>query len=298
MTAPRSTPKLEVIQRWMMSIITHPQGVVAGISSNPVREEMDVGLENIETVINPSQACSSIERLSVYGNAYLARLLECLEAEFPATQHAVGPDAFKAFAFGYLQQYPPTSYTLNMLGQFFPSYLAQSRPPCESSARVSLWTDFLIELAALERLYSEVFDGPGEERVSLLSTEMLRSIPAENWGEIRLITSASLRLFSASFPVHDYITSVRHGQEIPPPEPREIWLVVNRRNYIVRRQSVTQLQWRLLQVLQQQFPLGKAIEQTCSESDAPADELMLELGNWFQSWMVAGYFRGITDSAD
>ena len=86
-TEPRN---LNRIQQWMQSVITHPDGVVGGIESDGARRQIDVATENIEQVITPSQTLTSIERLEIYGNAYYARLLECLHDEYPALVHALG----------------------------------------------------------------------------------------------------------------------------------------------------------------------------------------------------------------
>ena len=62
--------QLDQIQRWMMSVISHPDGIVSGIESEDAQREVSVSTEQIEQVITRSRQCSSIERLQVYGNAY------------------------------------------------------------------------------------------------------------------------------------------------------------------------------------------------------------------------------------
>lgn len=283
---------LDVLQRWMLSIISHPGGVDEGINSIQAQREIEVHPDQLDEVISPSQKCTSRERLAVYGNAYFTRLLECLQAEYPAVDHAVGEDAFRSFVAGYLKDYPPGSYTLNALGQFFPAYLAQTKP----SSQVELgWEDFIIELAIVERLFSDVFDGPGEEGQQLLSEETIRAVPPEKWGEMRLITADSLRLCPCQFPVHEYISSVRNARTPEFSTPAPTWLVVHRVDYVVRRQAVSEVAWRLLRGLQQRQPLRAAIELAMNETDTEFDVLISELGTWFRDWTVAGYFQGIEE---
>src|SRR5437016_4065691 len=126
--------ELSHIQRWMQSVIMHPDGVVAGISSDAAREHIDLGPEDVGQVIARSAALTSIERLQIYANAYYARLFECLHEEFPALLQALGDETFDAFALGYLQKYPSRSYTLCNLGRDFPRYLAETRPRDESDS--------------------------------------------------------------------------------------------------------------------------------------------------------------------
>jgi hypothetical protein len=320
MTTP--SPHLPVLQRWLLEVITHPQGIEAGVASDAAQGQIGIPLNQLDQIILPSRACSSVERLAVYGNAYFARLMECLREEFPAFHHAVGDDACGAFAFGYLQRHPPGSYTLSDLGRCFPAYLADSRPRDEEHAFASplsppncdpgneaavrgegadhegggekpSWMDFLIDLATLERTYSEVFDGPGEEGLPLLAAEQLQAIPPENWERITLETSASLRLLPLRFPAHEYITAVRHNQTAVVPEPAPTWLAVSRREYIVRRQPLTLVQFRLLRALQQKTPLAAAIEQGIANEDMSLDYLARNLQRWFRDWTAAGYFRAL-----
>ncbi|WP_437223424.1 putative DNA-binding domain-containing protein [Planctomicrobium sp. SH661] len=284
---------LDVVQRWMLSVITHPHGIATGMASPLAREQIDLHADQLESVIDRSLACTSEERLAIYSHAYFARLIECLEAEFPAVRQAVGDEAFRAFAAGYLKEHPPASYTLNTLGSRFPDYLADTRPNGKVEHGQPEWIDFVIELARLERLYSEVFDGPGEESLPLLAAETLQSVPAEEWEEIRLETSPSLRLVQFQFPVHEYITAVRQQLPLPSLKLRESWLAVNRRDFIVRRRTLSQPQWILLQRLQSGDTLGAAIEQSLMLSSITFEELARELGNWFRDWAAAGYFRGL-----
>ena len=160
---PRS---LDQLQRWMQSVITHPAGIEAGVMSDSSREASEVGAGRLDEVVLPSQRLSSADRLRVYGNAYFARLLECLRAEFPAMVKALGEEAFEGLAFGYLLKHPSCSDTLTRLAATLPEYLEETRPPRESlesgvdsnEETAPDFADFLIDLARLERTYSEVFD--------------------------------------------------------------------------------------------------------------------------------------------
>ena len=129
---------LEQIRRWMQAVIVHPLGVEQGIASDDARQHVDVDAAGIERVVTRSKALSAVERLGIYGYAYYARLLECLKEEFPAVLHAVGEEAFDAFALGYLQKYPSRSYTLFELGANFPAISGRDAP--DASIRpTTLW---------------------------------------------------------------------------------------------------------------------------------------------------------------
>lgn len=286
---------LEQIERWMQAVIMHPDGIAAGIDSADARREIDITASDIEDVVEPSRQLSSIDRLRVYGNAYYARLLECLRDEFPALLQAVGEEAFDALAFGYLQACPSKSYTLARLGAMFPGYLSETRPAKEESTSGADWPAFMIDLATLERTYSEVFDGEGVEGKNLLSADDLLSVPPARWEHVRLETVPCLRLLEFQFPVHEYATAVKQGKSAEMPDPRPTYLAISRRDYIVRRWELDALEYRLLWLIVSGETIGKALEGLAAanrESGLPDDFADL-LREWFTKWTAAGFFAAV-----
>ncbi len=293
MNEPRA---LAQVQRWMQAVITHPGGIAAGLESEQARSEIDLSAPDVEQVVSRSRNLTSIERLEVYGNAYYARLLECLREEFPALRHAVGEETFDSFAFGYLQAYPSQSYTLAALGARFPLYLRETRPMDEAQSDGPSWPDLLIDLATLERTYSEVFDGPGVENEPLLTADELLKVAPDAWAETRIVTVPCLRLLRLDFPAHEYASTVKHGEQPSLPEARETFLAVSRRDYIVRRWDISAAESMLLESLQQGETLGDAIASMAESSVTDAvsfEELAGRLREWFQNWTAWGLFQSL-----
>lgn len=288
---------LTSIQRWMQSVITHPDGVEAGIDAPATRELIDVATAQVECVISRSEAQSSIERLNVYANAYYARLLEVLSSEYPALVHALGTELFQEFAFGYLQEHPSHSYTLSDLSAQFPQHLATTRPTRDSTDPD--WADFLIDLATLERTYSEVFDGPGVEKCTLLSSEQLAQVPPDQWPQTKLISAPCLRLLTLQFPVHEYVSAVRRQEQPELPTPSPTWLVITRRHYVVRRVAVQEAEFVALAALIAGECVVDALAAAQDRWRGPIENLPLEVRRWFRDWAAAGYFLGLfnADSA-
>jgi putative DNA-binding protein len=291
-------PRLDQIQRWLQAVIMHPDGVSAGIESSEARSEVDIGPDQIEQVVDCSNRRTSVERLEVYANAYYARLLECLRDEFPALLHAVGDEIFDGLAFGYLQAYPSTSYTLSNLSRNFARFLEETRPRDEDDPSPS-WPDFMIDLARLERTYSEVFDGPGAERLTLLKADEIQALPPEAWPAARLVPVPCLRLLALRYPVQEYATGVRKKENPPVPDPEPTWLAVSRVEYVVRRWTLSRVQYELLQSLMSGLPVGAAIEtaaRVAIENGQTVDHLADDLRAWFEEWSAAGFFQAIDSS--
>jgi hypothetical protein len=227
--------------------------------------------------------------LSIYGHAYYARLLECLRAEFPAVLHAAGDEAFAGLAAGYLQSYPSRNYTLAELGRHFSDSLQETRPPRAADSQLPDFADFLIDLARLERCYSEVFDGPGPERVPGLTPEALASLSPAQFADSRLVFHDSVRLLELRFPCHEYASAVRQERDPVPPAATSTQLVVYRKNYVVRRFGVTPVQFAMLSDLQRGCTLAKALQRAASAKNASQF-----VRQCFADWTAAPLFRAVS----
>jgi hypothetical protein len=286
-------PNLAQLQRWMREVVTHPNGVEAGVRSDAACAEIAHAADAVEQVILPSRRLTSLERLSIYANAYHARLLECLREEFPILAKTLGEETFDAFAFGYIRSYPPRSYTLGELGRHFPKFLAETRPVMNADNDDTSWPDFLIDLATLERCYSEVFDGPGIENQQVLQPADLMAIPPERWPEARLVPAPCLRTLTLRYPVHEYISAMRRSESAPLPDPASTHLIITRRDYVVRRVSVPAAEFKLLANLMAGQPVGAAL------ANAAADDCMdhaakeAQIFKWFEQWTAAAYFIAV-----
>ncbi len=283
---------LNTIQRWVQAVITHPEGVRTGVDSAAARQLVEVTQSNVEQIILPSSEMTSLDRLQIYGRAYFGRLLECLAAQFPAVRHAVGEEGFNGLAFGYLVDHPSKSYSLSTLGSSFDEYLTATRPPRsdEIDPDAPDFADFLIELARLERVYAEVFDGPGPERSPSLNVSELAGLSPQEFADSRLIFHSCVRLQELRFPVHEYATAIRRRLEPNPPIARAIHLVVTRREYVVRRFEVTRPQFQLLTSLMKGETIGESLIELLVEQTFDAVTLQANLQSWFREWSAAPLF--------
>jgi putative DNA-binding protein len=290
MSAPRS---LDVVQRWFQAVVTHPEGIEGGAASEEAQRLIHLKRGELEAVIRRSRNLTAAERLSIYANAYYARLLECLASYFPVLQRALGEEVFESFAFEYLQRYPSQSYTLDRLGESFARFLEETRPdPGELG-----WPDFLIDLAILEWNITRVFDGPGVEFQPLLTPEALQLFPPERFGEARLVPVPCLRLLQFRYPVNAYFTAARQageGEEVPIPEPAPERVALTRRDFVVRRFPLTAPQHALLEKVLAGATVGEAIAAAAGASDLDDDALAIELRSWFRLWAAEGFFLSVS----
>jgi hypothetical protein len=247
------------LQHWLLDAIASPdQADRASVSAS----------------ILPSRQQSAPDRLAVYQHAYLARLLGVLRELFPCTRFAVGDELFDQFAAGYLRQHPPHSYTLARLADKWADFLHESQPADAA------WGDFLVELSRLEQAIDRIFDGPGPEQSPPFT------LPEGASGNLRLALVPSAELHAFRFPVSDFFTAWKTGEQPAWPEPREQCIALLRRDYIVRRHELTCEQYDLLSAVAR----GESLAQSLATTTATPDEIR----DWFTRWSAAGFFAHST----
>lgn len=294
---PADQPDLNSVQRWMLSVITHPDGIDAGADAEMSRRWIQCGPDNLESVVSRSNNLSAGERLAVYGNAYIARLLDCLAEVYPVLAKTLGEEVFQGFAFGYLQDYPSRSYTLHHLGRDFVRYLRETQPDFgEDDADGKSWSDFLIDLAELEWAIYDAFDDEGlEDRPELKMPDALVSGEGE-WLDLVFRTAPCLRLLKLDHAVNDYYTAARKAgdevPELPATNPGEHYLAISRRDFIVRRYPLTRAQFLLLGSLAKGNSLGDALEHMLDSINGEdvASQLPELLPEWFRNWAAQRCF--------
>lgn len=265
-----ATPPLDQVQRWMHEALCLPGG------PNDAR---------LAEMITPPGQITPVDALAIYQRIYYQRLLTCMREQFPALCHALGEQLFTDFAREYLRAHPPESYTLYDLGRRFPGYLESSRPDrdAEPSER-EVWIDFMVDLAAFERLIFTLFDAPGCEGQPLADADTpdaaLRLQPAFALGAYR-------------FPVALYYHGVREQKspELPPLEPSHVALV--RKDFLTRTVPLGPVQYGFLQILVETGSVPRAMDALCARHDldrAAVEHSWSEPGGARERWIEAGFF--------
>jgi hypothetical protein len=271
---------LDRVQRWMQSVVVHLGTVEDGVSSPEA--EAQVPASRVGDVILPSKTLTPVERVGIYHGMYLLRMVEALETDYPALQHFLGPQDFRALVAGYVQVHPSRSYTLNRLGDHFAEFV-KGAPGIRRR-------DFCHELARLELLVSQVFDGPETQG---LSAEAIAAVPGDAWERACLTPVAAFRLGAFRYPVNAYLQSTQ-GDDHDHPKPRlkDEWVAIFRRDYRVRRVDLTRPAHDLLADLVGGKTLGEAISAALRRGTkkGPSED---ELFRWFRDWIALGMFAGV-----
>ena len=258
--------RLAELQRWILGSITDIGGLEAHTG--------DLHGAWVPDLVTASPRQTAYERLEIYSNAYFARLGECLRELFPVLVVSLGKSDFERFANGYLDAYPPTTYSLNRLADHFADFLAATRPQDVPSPD---WPDFLVELARVEHAIEQVFDGPGNEELPPLAIEKSMTLPADELAELRFEPAPCLRLLELQFPINDYYSAVRQGRTPHWPGPQPTWLAITRRDYVVRRIPLEAAEFAVLSALVAGETLGAAFSSNAAISPQ-------QVARWFADW--------------
>jgi hypothetical protein len=166
---PTADVPLAEVQAELYDLITAPEGAGKRLT------ELGRAPRDLEGIVRASGRLSAVERVDVYANMYFFRILEVLGDEFAKIVGLIGAEAFHNLLTDYLLAHRPAHPSLREVGARLPAYLVThpltgDRP-------------WLAELARLERLRFELFDGPDAQALTL---EAVRALPPESLPDLGL----------------------------------------------------------------------------------------------------------------
>jgi len=283
---------LERVQRWMQAVVTHGEGIFAGVASDDARRSIAVDPSTVESLVKPSATLTGAERLAIYSHAYHARLLQCFRETFPALLVALGKELFERFALDYLKSHPPRSYTLDNLADAFVQHLAQTRPDTSAPpVERESWIDFIIELATLEHAFAKVYDGPGLEGRASPRAEDIHARGEKRFKELRPAPAPSLRLFAFRHPAHTYMLAARGGEKPNVPSPKDTFVAMTRRDYIVVIFELNATQFSFLEAFDGRRSIGDALEVAAPLGQRRAR--IATVRGWIREWAGRGFFEKV-----
>lgn len=271
-TSPTSSdaPSLQAMQRWLKWAITDSGGVACALASRK-GEPVPSCLESIAE----APPLSREERLDIYAEAYFERLVEVLEDDYAALKRVLGTDLFRALIVDYLEAHPSRDYSAAALGVKMPEFL--------QTHELSETLPYLPDLARLEWNVVHAFFAQDSEALSL---EGLGSITEEQWLSAAFRLDRSVRLLQSRW----NIDAVWKSKD-QPVEEEERWLVIYRSNYKVRVESLTQVQYKMLEGLSEGLALDQLFTRLESMLDIEAEAPPLM--QWFKAWIDDGIIRDI-----
>ncbi|MFK7749846.1 MAG: putative DNA-binding domain-containing protein [Kordia sp.] len=251
------------IQQWMQQQLMHPQ--FAG---------------DYESFVKSTSKLSAKQHINIYQRSYIARLRDCMVAQFPALSYALGKQLFLQFADLYLLEYPSKSYTLGDLGQHFGDFLEETRPDKEAEVKET-WPDFMIELSNFEFLVNSSFDEKADENYQKATSET----PEENLGLVPVF-----HLLTHEHPISLYYKEAVNDRNPQLPFPQESYCVLLRREYRLGLFELYPIQYQFLVKLKEAKSVAAAKQFLVQQFSVDADELETYWQQWKTKWLEEGFF--------
>lgn len=124
-------------------------------------------------------------RLGIYANAYRARMVEAMAADYKALKMYLGDDAFETLILAYIDAHPSQYFSMRWVGGKLCEFIQATEPYREHLD--------LYELARFEWALCHAFDAIDS---TPLRTEALAQLSPEQWSELTLQFAPSLQVLA------------------------------------------------------------------------------------------------------
>jgi len=270
------------LQQWMKTVVTE-----RGSLGEKLETASQLHGLNVEEVVAGKRDLSAQKRLSIYTGGYVARLLECMRADFPALRRFVGDQVFDAFAKAYIVTEPSNSPSLFDLGAGFPQFLEKTKP---TNSEIGSLLDLPAEIARLERARTEVMRARGTEDdppgpTSFSPFEIFTS-------DLQLQATPCLRLLELRFSLADFFDENDEAQ-LPQPEQRPSFVAMGRSDYRVHVREIDSWQFAFLKACDTPSSAHVAAARAADESGIEASVLLAQLVLWLPVAIQFGFLRRV-----
>lgn len=238
----------------------------------------------VDSVFSDGPRQSASARFEIHRSGYRARLIECLQDDYPVLAETLGADHFESLCSAYIDRHPSTSPNLNAFGRHMAAFCRMGRAGGSNDRQT-----FVSELAALEWAIVEAIHA--EAHHSFDATR-LKDLDPEGFGALRFVPNA-VALLKFEFPVNAFYQAVRHQSASSIPARAASATAVYRRGLTVWRMDLTPAMTRVLEALFAGLPLGEALSRIGVDEtdDAAVREAERSVMVWFREWVSSGFFR-------
>ena len=216
------------------------------------------------------------ERLRIYANMYLWRLVDALRNDFPKLATVLGEEEFFALTERYVRQHPSEHPDLGRVGRQLVRFLREHPDPIRRPDSA--------DLAGLEQVRSEIFL---EADADPIDAAAIAALGTANFAAARLRFVPALQLRHFEYEVALLWRSLDEEQPPPPPRRSPNEVAIWRKEFSVFHVVLATEEAEALRRAIRLAPL----EEVCAayaHHDSPAQAAFAALSSWFvEGWVAA-----------
>lgn len=218
--------------------------------------------------------------LSVYRNAYVLRLIEALETNFPRLRRLLGEDEFHGLGRAYIAMQPSRHYSIRWYGNKLADFLFEQMPWRETPA--------LAELARFEWALAGAFDAADDRPLEVAA---IAATAPEDWPALVLAFHPSLQVVASRWTVPELWNALgaEDDAQVPAPEARDapVFFAVWRTDSETYFRSLAEDEAWALDAARQGGSFGALCEGLCAY--VPAEQAGARAAELLRAWVDAGW---------
>lgn len=231
--------------------------------------------ERLEACFSGTPDLSAGERVAIYANMYVWRLVDALRETFPKLVRHLGDERFAALAEDYLRRNPSDHHDVGRVGRRLAAFLREYPDPERPD---------LADLAELEWARHEVFFAPPAEAAG---PEAFAGLTPEAFARTGLVLSPALRVIVLDHAAAPLWRRLEDGDPLDPPSPGASAVAVWRSGFEVFHCALPLDE----AVALEGAAAGDDLARICAafaDRDDPAAAAHAALSSWLQEgWIVS-----------
>ena len=214
------------------------------------------------------------ERLAVYSNAYVWRLIDALEQEYGLLAKLLGDEAFTELAEAFINDYPSQFYSIakfsEPLAQFLVEYTPYSEQPHLSE---------LVQLIKALITSLEAADAP------FLNFEALANVAEQNWPSLCFKFHPSVQYFNFNYNSYAIWKALVQEKSVPEVQMTKSHCVVWRKGLLSYAVALTEAEALVLHLIQQGFCFADVCEAVYDKGFMGEFQTASFVGNLLANWL-------------
>jgi hypothetical protein len=229
----------------------------------------------IQRCFTGSADLPAAERVEIYADMYLWRLVDALRDDYPKLAALLGDEGFYALAEAYVREHPSRHPDLGQLGRHLAAFLREhtdgGRPD-------------LADLAALEWARSEVFF---EAEVPPARQGALAGLAPDEFLEVGLRLVPALRVVVVEHDAAGLWRALEQGEATPPPVPGIQAIAVWRQGFEVFHTALDLDEATALEAAASRDPLSRICAAFAGREQAATTAFAAIVGWFDEGWVAA-----------